>query len=119
MSEEFLRVARQEVSEDITEIGKLLASCKTDSDVTKNASEIEKHIHKIKGLAPMMGQEQIGNIATLLDKILKTMLAGNVVPKIHQTITQSHQFMQEALNGNIDNYDSILSQTQNTHRDLV
>jgi len=66
MSEEFLRVARQEVSEDIAEIGNLLQRCSTDSDVTKNASEIEKHIHKIKGLAPMMGQEQRSNIATLL-----------------------------------------------------
>jgi chemotaxis protein histidine kinase CheA len=119
MSEEFLRVARQEVSEDIAGIGNLLQGCKTDSDVTKNASEIEKHIHKIKGLAPMMGQEQIGNIATMLDKILKTMLSGNIVPKIHQTMIQSHQFMQNAMNGNTNDYDSLVSQIQNTHKDLV
>jgi chemotaxis protein histidine kinase CheA len=119
MSEEFLRVARQEVGQDIAEIGNLLAYCKTDYDITKSASEIEKHIHKIKGLAPMMGQEQIGHIATLLDKILKIMLAGNTVPKIHQTITRSHQFMQNALNDNTDDYDSLVLQIQNTHKDLV
>jgi chemotaxis protein histidine kinase CheA len=119
MSEEFLRVARQEVSEDISNIGKLLEGCKTDSDVTKNSSEIEKHIHKIKGLAPMMGQEQIGNIATLLDKVFKAMLAGDVVPKIYQTITQSHQFMHDALNGNVSDYDSLVLQIQSAHKDLV
>ena len=119
MSEEFLRVARQEVSEDIAGIGNLLQSCKTDSDVTKNASEIEKHVHKIKGLAPMMGQEQIGNIATLLDKILKTMLSGNTVPQIHQTMVQSHKFMNDTMNGAPDGYDSLVSQIQATHKDLI
>jgi chemotaxis protein histidine kinase CheA len=119
MSEEFLRVARQEVSEDITEIGKLLASCKTDSDVTKSASEIEKHIHKIKGLAPMMGQEKIGDIASYLDKLFKTMLAGNTIPEIHQTIVRSYQFMQDAMNGNAKDYDSLVLQIQSTHKDLV
>lgn len=119
MSEEFLRVARQEVSEDIAGIGNLLQSCKTDSDVTKNASEIEKHIHKIKGLAPMMGQEQMGNIATLLDKILKTMLSGKTVPQIHQTMVQSYKFMQNAMNSTSDGYDSLVSQIQTVHKDLI
>jgi chemotaxis protein histidine kinase CheA len=119
MSEEFLRIARQEVSEDIAEIGKLLVNCKTDSDVITNASEMEKHIHKIKGLSPMMGQEQIGNIAAFLDKILKTMLAGGIVPGIHQTITQSHQFMQNAMVGNTNDYDSLVLQIQSAHKDLV
>jgi len=119
MSEEFLRVARLEVNEDIAGIGDLLQGCKTDSDVAKNVSEIEKHVHKIKGLAPMMGQEQIGQIATMLDKVLKAMLSGVVVPKIHQTMIQSHQFMQNAMAGNTKSYDSLVSQIQNTHKDLI
>ena len=116
MSEEFLRVARKEVGDDIAEIGILLQGCKTDADITKNASEIEKHVHKIKGLAPMMGQEQIGEIATHLDRILKAMLSGAVIPKIQQTITRSHQFMQDAMNGNAADYDSLVSYIQATHQ---
>ena len=116
MSEEFLRVARKEVGDDIAEIGILLQGCKTDADIAKNASEIEKHIHKIKGLAPMMGQEQIGEIATHLDMLLKAMLSGTVISKIQQTITRSHQFMQDAMNGNIADYDSLVSYIQATHQ---
>jgi chemotaxis protein histidine kinase CheA len=116
MSEEFLRVARKEVGDDIAEIGILLQECKTDADVTKNASEIEKHVHKIKGLAPMMGQEQIGDVATHLDRLLKIMLSGTAVPKIQQTIIRSHQFMQDAMNGNVADYDSLVSYIQATHQ---
>gem|GEM_PF-6984720 len=60
MSEEFLRVAKKEVSDDILSIGTLLKGCFSDEDVRKNASDIEKYTHKLKGLCPMMGRRMWG-----------------------------------------------------------
>ena len=119
MSEEFLRVAKAEVSQDIAEIGNLLTHCSNDDDITKHASDIEKHVHKIKGLAPMMGQDQIGNIAVLLDKLLKVVLSGKTIPGIHHTIMRSHGFMKSAIDGNIENYDQIYSEITQSHRELL
>lgn len=119
MSEEFLRIARKEVSDDVAGIGNLLQKCKTDSDVVKNVSDIEKHVHKIKGLAPMMGQEQIGQIAAMLDKILKTILAGQPVSVSYQTLKDSHEFMKNAIDGNPQGFDVLVQQIQRNHKDLL
>lgn len=99
MSDEFLRVAKKEISADIAEIGILLQSCSDDNTFHKNAMPLEKHIHKIKGLAPMMGNDQIGNAAALVDKLLKVLLAGGSVRGIYLATKKSHEFMQNALNG--------------------
>lgn len=119
MSEEFLRVAKEEVSQDIAEIGNLLNHCSNDADITKHASDIEKHVHKIKGLTPMMGQDQIGNIASLVDKILKVVLSGKTIPGIHHTLTQSHGFMKSAIDGNVANYDLLYSEITQSYKDLL
>lgn len=112
-------MAKEEVSQDVAEIGNLLNHCSNDGDITKHASDIEKHIHKIKGLAPMMGQDQLGNIASLIDKILKVVLSGKTIPGIHRTITQSHGFMKNAIDGNITNYDLLHSEITQAHKDLL
>jgi chemotaxis protein histidine kinase CheA len=115
MSDEFLRVAKKEVSEDIAEIGNLLQNCQNDSDVLKNAAGIEKHIHKLKGLAPMMGHEQIGEIAALVDKLLKVTMSGKIVLGIYDTLKKSHQFMHDALNGvNVD-FASLKGEIEKNH----
>jgi chemotaxis protein histidine kinase CheA len=119
LSEEFLRVAKEEINQDIAEIGNLLNHCSNDDDITKHASDIEKHIHKIKGLAPMMGQDQLGNIASLIDKILKVILSGKPVSGIYRTITQSHGFMKNAIDGNITNYDLLHSEITQSHKDIL
>ncbi|NDB47065.1 MAG: phosphorelay protein [Nitrososphaeria archaeon] len=119
MSEEFLRVAKLELGEDITKIGILISGCSTDADVLTKTADIEKHIHKIKGLAPMMGQEHTGNIAALLDKILKTMLAGKSVSGIYNTMILSHDFMKNALDGKAENYDALTQKIQTDHKDLL
>lgn len=119
MSEEFLRVARHEVIEDIAGIGNLLQDCKTDADVFSKTPDLEKYIHKIKGLAPMMNQEQIGNVAILLDKILKVMLSGKSVSGIYQTMNESCGFMKNAINGNTRGYDELTVKIQFVHKDLL
>jgi HPt (histidine-containing phosphotransfer) domain-containing protein len=79
MSDEFIRVATQEINEELSGIRTILGSCLNDSDVSKNSQQIEAHMHKIKGLAPMMGKENVGHLAKTLDAILKKIVAGNNV----------------------------------------
>ena len=110
MSEEFLRVAKKEVSEDIDEIGSLLHACSSDSDISKNAVEIEKHLHKLKGLAPMMGHTEIGDIASMLDTLLKLAISEHMPPDLFQSITKSHQFMFDAINDRKSDYSSLKSE---------
>lgn len=112
-------MAKEEVSQDIDEIGNLLNHCSNDDDVTKHASDIEKHVHKIKGLAPMMGQDQIGNIALLVDKILKAVLSGKTIPGTHHAITQSYGFMKSVIDGNVANYDLLYSEITQSYKDLL
>lgn len=119
MSDEFLRVARKEVSEDIAEIGNLLKNCQNDSDVLKNAVDIEKHIHKLKGLAPMMGQEQIGDIAALVDKLLKVAISGKSIPGIYGTMKNSHSFMQNVLGNSKTDFVSLKSEIEKTHESFL
>jgi HPt (histidine-containing phosphotransfer) domain-containing protein len=99
LSDEFLRVAKKEISDDIAKISTLLQNCHDDNAVSKNIAQFEKHIHKIKGLAPMMGHDQIGRVAALVDGLLKSMLAGSSVRGIHSVIKKSHEFMQNTLDG--------------------
>ena len=77
MSDEFIRVATQEINEELSGISTILGSCLNDFDVSKNSQQIEAHMHKIKGLAPMMGKENVGELAKTLDAILKKIMAGN------------------------------------------
>ena len=76
MSDEFLKVATDEINQDLSAISQILASCQNDSDVSKNSGVLEAHMHKIKGLAPMMGKENVGELAKTLDIILKKIVTG-------------------------------------------
>jgi chemotaxis protein histidine kinase CheA len=119
LSDEFLRIAKKEVADDIAGIGNLLKNCSSDDDVFRNASEIEKHIHKIKGLAPMMGHDQIGQIAALVDSLLKAMIAGNVVPGIYVTITRSHEFMQFTISGTAMDFSTLKTEIEKNHKAFI
>ncbi len=99
MSDEFIKVATQEIKEEISSIKKILDSCKNDSDIFKNSKSIEKHIHKIKGLAPMMGKKGIGEIASLNDKLLSHIIEGQNLAGIYSTLCESSVFMEHSING--------------------
>ena len=60
LSDEFLRVATQEINEELTQLETIVNSCNSDSDILKHCTDIESHYHKIKGLTPMMGKKEIG-----------------------------------------------------------
>ncbi len=108
-------MAKKEVSDDIAEIGNLLKNCSGDNDVFKNAAEIAKPIHKIKGLAPMMGHDQIGQIAALIDRLLKVIIAGKSVPGIYLTIKKSQEFMQSVMDGVNVGSSPIKSEIEENH----
>jgi len=94
MSHEFIKVATREINEDLSRIAEILDSCKNDDDVSKNSHQIEKHVHNIKGLAPMMGKEKIGSLAKPLDSILKTIISGKKVDGMLEPLCMSVQHMQ-------------------------
>lgn len=97
MSDEFIKVATQEIKEEIASIKKILDKCNDDSSVFKHSTSIEKHIHKIKGLAPMMGKEKIGEIATLNDVLLNHILKGKNLNGIYSVMCESNFFMEKSI----------------------
>jgi chemotaxis protein histidine kinase CheA len=108
-------VAEKELREDIAAIEAVLLNCMNDSDVSKHASDIEKRLHKIKGLAPMMGQDDIGNIAVLLDKIFKSLLTGAIIVGICDAMKASCQFMNDKLDKKNPNYDVLRTLLEKIH----
>lgn len=86
MSDEFLKVATKEIRDDLSELEKILALCHADADVLSNIEKFQKHTHKIKGLAPMMGQEDLGDLASSLDSIFKKISNGSPVENIFKIL---------------------------------
>lgn len=99
MSEEFLKVASKEIKDDLKGISTILDSCQNDEDVSKNAGEIEKFMHKIKGLAPMMGKQDVGDLAKTLDAILKKLKSGHDVGGFFEPLLLSVEKMTSAMDG--------------------
>ena len=114
MSAEFIKVATQEIKEEIALIKKILDTCTNDSSVFENSASIEKHIHKIKGLAPMMGKEKIGEIATLNDVLLNHTLEGKNLEGIYSILCESNLFMEKQIQ-NLDINSTKLKQKIETN----
>ena len=103
MSDEFLAVATKEVNGDIDSIENILKLCVNDVDVFQNASKFQKHTHKIKGLAPMMGKESLGNLSSSLDDVLKKIIDGENVDGVFNLILESIIHIKKSMNE--PNYD--------------
>ena len=99
MSDEFLKVARQEIQSEIDSLKKAFITCINDEQFYKKSRDIEKHIHKIKGLAPMMGQEKIGEIARISDIVLKHVINYGVLKGSHDIILEAVQRMSHLFSG--------------------
>jgi len=91
MSDEFIKLATKEINEEILGIGDILNSCNDDAKVFENSEKLQKHTHKIKGLAPMMGKSSMGSLATVLDDALKQIMAGKTPQGIFDLMTTSHE----------------------------
>ena len=87
MSDEFLKVAAKEIDDDLSEMEKILALCHTNTDILSNIEKLQKHTHKIKGLAPMMGQENLGDLTSSLDSIFKKILNGSTAENIFNILS--------------------------------
>lgn len=98
MSEEFLAVATKEVTDDINSIENILKLCVNDFDVFQNASKLQKYTHKIKGLAPMMGKETLGDLSTSLDDLFKKIIDGQQIDGVFDLILDSIPHMKKSLN---------------------
>ena len=76
--------------------------CSNDVDVAENSEKIEQQMHKIKGLAPMMGKENIGNLAKILDSILKKIVSGQKVDGFYEPLSISIKQMTFAMENPYD-----------------
>lgn len=102
MSDEFIKVATKEISDELEGITSILDTCTKDEDVIKNSNKIEQHMHKIKGLAPMMGKENIGNLAKTLDSLLKKIVSGEKIDGFYEILVNSITQMTFAINNPYD-----------------
>ena len=115
MSDEFIAIATKEINDEITGLENILNICANNDDVYQNANEFQKHTHKIKGLAPMMGKEELGGLSSLLDDMLKTTIEGKKIEGIFDILTDSIHSMKNSMNGpNCD-----LSQINNKIKQLL
>lgn len=101
MSDEFLRVARQEIQTEIDNLKDVFLVCGNDEQLHEKSVDIERHMHKIKGLAPMMGQEKVGEIARISDIILKHITSHGVLQGSHSIISNAVQKMSSILSGQV------------------
>ena len=115
MSEEFLRIARQEIQTEIDNLKDIFLTCANDEQLYEKSTDIEKHMHKIKGLAPMMGQEKVGEIARISDIILKHVSSQGMLEGSHGMILSAVQKMSGIFSGQagieIDDFKKIVKDT--------
>jgi chemotaxis protein histidine kinase CheA len=97
MSDEFIKVATREIKDELSGITTILGSCSNDDDISKNSDKIEQHMHKIKGLAPMMGKENVGRLAKSLDFILKKIVSGKKIDGFYEPLCVSIEQMSMAM----------------------
>ena len=114
MSDNFLKLARNEIQEELDSLNQILFQCHSDSDISTNGKELERHLHKIKGLAPMMGQEGVGDIAALTDTITKHVIANGTLDGTYNIFSESIKIMSDVFSGankNIDEFKNKIKQT--------
>ena len=99
MSDEFLKVAREEIKIEIESLKDIFLTCTNDEQLYKKSGDIEKHMHKIKGLAPMMGQDRIGDIAWISDTILRYVMNHDILKDSHKIILEAVRRMSDIFDG--------------------
>ena len=115
MSENFRKIARQEIQEELDNLKEILSQCNNDNDVSNSGNKIEKHLHKIKGLAPMIDQNNVGEIAKLNDVILRHIIENGMLSGTYQIISESLHMMQEIFNDtNEKNIEEFKTKIRNT-----
>jgi chemotaxis protein histidine kinase CheA len=120
MSDEFLNVARQEIQTEIDSLKQVFAKCSNDEQLYNKSKDIQSHIHKIKGLAPMMGQDKVGEIARISDIILKHVINHGILKSSQGIILEAVQRMDGLFNEKeTDEIDNFRKKTINTYPDIT
>ncbi len=110
MSDEFITVATQEIWDDVLGMSNIMNSCKNDINVFDVANELKKHTHKIKGLSPMMGKNDLGSLSESLDLMLKKIVEGNKIEGVFDILAKSLLAMNLSLDNSPNDQDLITSQ---------
>ena len=97
MSDESIATATDEINGEISNIENILHFCKNNDDVYQNANNFQKHTHKIKGLAPIIGKEELGVLSSMLDDILNEMIQGKKNGGIFDILTESLCHMRNSM----------------------
>ena len=120
MSDEFQKVARYEIQSEIDGLNEVFLECIDDKQFFNKTKDIEKHMHKIKGLAPMMGQEKVGEIARICDIILKHSINHGTLKGSHEMIFEAVQRMSLIFNGDVNiETDDFRKQVMDAYPDLT
>ena len=120
MSDDFLKAARQEIQADLDGLEQVLSSCRNDEHIFKNSKRIEGHLHKIKGLASMMGQDKIGEVAKASDIILRHIMDNGTLDGSYTIIVEAANKMIHLLNNqNGDDIDNFIDMMQNSFPEIV
>ncbi len=123
MSDEFLKTARREIEDELAKIETIFDKCLTDKHIQENAANIQQHFHKIKGLAPMIGEDNIGKLAGISDTILKHTSKKETFPNSYTILVDVFQKMRtlfdqgnESLNINyfVKNIEKKISEVEGT-----
>ncbi|MGI0101968.1 MAG: hypothetical protein ACREA7_05160 [Nitrosotalea sp.] len=104
MPDEFLKVARQEIQLELDELEQIVLHCNNDECIFTNSHSIKMHLHKIKVLAPMMGQEKIGDLAKTSDSILRYIVSEGPLPGSCLVIAKIVEDMKKIFSG-VNSYD--------------
>ncbi len=97
MSDEFIKIATQEINEDISQLQQIISKCQNDEDIFSLADKFQKHTHKIKGLAPMMGKEELGGLSAELDSMLKKIINGSKTNDLYALLDESFTLMEKSM----------------------
>jgi len=112
MSDEFMTVATQEIRDDVLGMSNIMNSCQNDNNVYDVAGELKKHTHKIKGLSPMMGKDDLGSLSESLDLMLKKIVEGNKLEGVFDILTKSILAMNLSLDNSPNDQGLITSQVK-------
>jgi len=108
MSDDFRKVARQEIKDELDRMERIISNCKNDEHIFMNSEQIDLHLHKIKGLAPIMGQDKVGEIATTCDTVLKHIINKGILKGSCVIIVGAIKKMTNLFNGhNINDIDDF------------
>lgn len=118
MSDDFLRVATREINDDLEGMQDILSKCHSDGDILKVVPELEKRMHRIKGLAPMMGKKDIGELSSLIDAILKKILLGESIGSL-KFLKDSCDVMMNSMNDSNMDCKKFYNQMKDKYSDYI